>query len=110
MWGLPCGAKLVKADKGYFSKDGIRHGCQFERVIAAEYEEVVVDKLYNGNVQLLTAQRSLLRAAAEALDQDKAKRKRTIIRVDAGGGSVDEVNWLLGKDYQVHCKDFSSAQ
>ena len=28
---------------------------------------MVVDKLYNGNVQLLTAQRSLARAAAEAL-------------------------------------------
>jgi hypothetical protein len=110
MTGLPCGAKSVKADKGYFSKDGIRHGRQLGRVIAAEYEEVVVDKLYNGNVQLLTAQRSLLRAAAEALDLDEAKRKRTIIRVDAGGGSVDEVKWLLGNDYQVHCKDFSSAR
>ena len=67
MTGLPCGSKSVKADKGYFSKEGIRHGRQHGRVIAAEYEEVVVDKLYNGNVQLLTAQRSLARAAAEAL-------------------------------------------
>jgi len=41
---------------------------------------------------------------------DEAKRKRTIIRVDAGGGSVDEVNWLLGADYQLHCKDLSSAR
>ena len=110
MTGLPCGSKSAKADKGYFSKDGIRHGRQLGRVIAAEYEEVVVDKLYNGNVQLLTAQRSLARAAAEVLDLDEAKRRRTIIRVDAGGGSVDEVNWLLGADYQLHCKDFSSAR
>ena len=110
MTGLPCGPKAIKADKGYFSKDGIRHGRQLGRVIAAESEEVVIDKLYNGNVQLLTAQRSLVRAAAEVLGLDEAKRKRTIIRVDAGGGSVDEVNWLLGNDYQVHCKDFSSAR
>jgi Transposase DDE domain group 1 len=108
--GLPCGPKAVKADKGYFGKDGIRHGRQLGRVIATEYEEVVVDKLYNGNVQLLTAQRSLVRATAEVLELDEAKRKRTIIRVDAGGGSVDEVNWLLGNDYQVHCKDFSSVR
>jgi Transposase DDE domain group 1 len=110
MTGLPCGSKSVKADKGYFSKEGIRHGRQLGLVIAAEYEEVVVDKLYNGKVQLLTAQRSLARAAAEALGLDEEKRKRTIIRVDAGGGSVDEVNWLLGADYQLHCKDFSSAR
>jgi hypothetical protein len=30
--------------------------------------------------------------------------------MDAGGGSVDEVNWVLGNDYQVHCKDYSSAR
>ena len=30
--------------------------------------------------------------------------------MDAGGGSVDEVNWLLCADYQLHCKDFSSAR
>jgi hypothetical protein len=29
--------------------------------------------------------------------------------MDADGSSVDEVNWLLGNDYQVHCKDLSSA-
>jgi Transposase DDE domain group 1 len=110
MTGLPCGSKAVKADKGYFGKDGIRHGRQLGRVIAAEYEEVVVDKLYNGNVQLITAGRSLVRAAAEVLELDEAKRKRTIIRMDAGGGSVDEVNWLLGNDYQLHCKDLSSAR
>jgi Transposase DDE domain group 1 len=110
MTGLPCGSKAVKADKGYFGKDGIRHGRQLGRVIAAEYEEVVVDKLYNGNVQLITTQRSLVRGAAQVLELDEAKRKRTIIRMDAGGGSVDEVNWLLGNDYQVHCKDFSSVR
>jgi hypothetical protein len=26
------------------------------------------------------------------------------MRVDAGGGSVDEVNWLLGNDYQLNNK------
>jgi hypothetical protein len=54
MTRLPCGSKSVKAAKGYFSKDGIRHGRQLGRVIAAEYEEMVVDNLHNGNVQLLT--------------------------------------------------------
>src|SRR5215510_4794774 len=108
--GLPCGSKAVKADKGYFGKDGIRHGRQLGRVIAAEDEEVVVDKLDNGNVQLITAGRSLVRGAAQALELDEAKRKRTLIRMDAGGGSVDEVNWRLGHDDQLHCKDFSSAR
>jgi hypothetical protein len=88
------GRRQSKLTKGYFGKDGIRHGRQLGRVIAAEYEEVVVDKLYNGNAQLLTAVLSLVRTAGEVLELDEVKRKRTIIRMDAGGGSVDEVNWL----------------
>ena len=33
-----------------------------------------------------------------------------MVRIDAGGGSVDDVNWLLARGYQVHCKDYSSAR
>jgi hypothetical protein len=108
--GLPCGGKSQKANKGYFSREGIRHGRQMGRVIASLYEEVVVDNLYPGNVQLLVSLRSMIRAAEDVLDLDEAKRKRTIVRMDAGGGSLDEVNWLLSRDYQVHCKDFSSVR
>ena len=32
------------------------------------------------------------------------------MRVDAGGGSLDEVNWLLARGYLVHCKDYSGKQ
>jgi len=27
-----------------------------------------------------------------------------------GGGSLDDVNWLLARNYQVHCKDYSGQQ
>jgi len=32
------------------------------------------------------------------MEWDEEKKKRTIIRMGAGGGSVDEVNWLLGNN------------
>jgi hypothetical protein len=38
---------------------------------------------------------------------DQAKRSRTIVRLDSGGGSVDDVNWLLLRGYQIHGKDYS---
>src|SRR5262245_31301451 len=79
-------------------------------MLASEDSEVSVDKLDNGNVQLISAGRSLVRGAAQALELEEAKSKRTLIRMDAGGGSVDEVNWRLGHDDQLHCKDFSSAR
>ena len=39
-----------------------------------------------------------------------ARRARTMVRVDSGGGTVDEVNWLLRRGYQVHSKDYSGAR
>jgi hypothetical protein len=48
--------------------------------------------------------------AEQTLSLDAASRKQTLIRVDAGGGSRDEVNWVLGRGYQIHCKDISGAR
>src|SRR5207237_1345935 len=33
-----------------------------------------------------------------------------IVRVDAGGGSVGEINWLLERGYRVHAKDYSGQR
>jgi hypothetical protein len=38
---------------------------------------------------------------------DEHLRKRTIIRMDAGGGSLDGVNWQIERGYQIHGKDIS---
>jgi hypothetical protein len=32
------------------------------------------------------------------------------VRVDAGGGSVSEINWLLAQGYQVMAKDYSGVR
>lgn len=44
------------------------------------------------------------------LNLEKENRKKVIIRMDAGGGSLDEVNWLLERGYQIHGKDISAAR
>src|SRR5436305_1656495 len=38
------------------------------------------------------------------------KRRETIVRVDAGGGRLGDVNWLLARGYLVHGKDYSGQQ
>jgi hypothetical protein len=79
-------------------------------VLASCYEEVVVDRLFGGTIILPKALRPLMQAAEATLQLDRAKRRRTLVRIDAGGGSLDDVNWLLRRGYQVHCKDYSSAR
>ncbi len=108
MTGMPCGPNQEGSRKGYFGENNIRWGRQLGRVVAAHYEEIVVDQLFTGDAQLTTALQPLVLAAEEALELDDAKRRRTVIRVDAGGGSLDDVNWCLLRGYHFHGKTFSS--
>src|SRR3954469_9799188 len=110
MSGLPCGPKAAFATKGYFAKQRNRRGRQLGRVLATRYQESVVDQLFDGKTQLATALQPLVRAAEAVLELDNARRAATLIRLDAGGGSVGDVNWLLERDYRVLAKDYSSVR
>src|SRR5436305_6536742 len=110
MSGMPCGPKAAFATKGYFAKQRNRRGRQLGRVLATRYGEVIVDRLFDGKTQLATALQPLMEAAAQTLALDERKRERTLVRLDAGGGSMDDVNWLLSQGYQVHGKDYSTTR
>lgn len=107
MSGMPCGPKAAFATKGYFAKQRNRRGRQLGRVLASRYDEVVVDRLFPGTTQLAAALPLLIEAAEQTLQLDEAKRSRTIVRIDSGGGSLSDINWLLARGYQVHGKDYS---
>ena len=108
--GMPCGPNQEGSRKDYFGYNNIRYGRQLGRVVATYYEEIVVDRLLPGNAKLTEALQPVVLAAEQTLALDEAKRKRTVLRVDAGGGSLDDVNWMLERGYQVHCKDYSSVR
>ncbi len=110
MSGLPCGPKAAFATKGYFAGQYHRRGRQVGRVLATQYEEVVVDRLFAGNVQLIKALQPLVEAAETTLKLDETKRRRTIIRVDAGSGTVEDLNWLLTRGYEIMAKEYSGRR
>jgi hypothetical protein len=107
MTGLPCGRLSEKASKGYFANRPHCYGRQMARVIASHYEEIISDCVLPGNVQLNKVLRPLIEEMEVTLDLDREKRSRTVLRIDAGGGSLNDVNWLLKRGYQIHCKDCS---
>lgn len=107
MTGLPCGRRAEKASKGYFANKPHRYGRQMARVVATHYQEVVLDWVGPGNVQLNKVLRPLIEETEWMLDLDAARRARTVLRIDAGGGSINDVNWLLSRGYQIHSKDIS---
>ena len=108
--GLPCGKKAALATKGYFAGARNRRGRQLGRVLATRYGEIVVDRLFEGRTSLTTAFQPLVQAAEQTLELDEAKRSHTLLRVDAGGGSLDDVNWALARGYQIQCKDYSGRR
>ena len=112
MTGRPCGKKAAFATKGYFAKQRNRRGRQEGYLIATLYEEIVAKQLFDGKTQLTKALCPLVEAAEKTLglDQDEEKRKRTILRVDSGGGSVAKINWALKRSYHIHCKDYSGTR
>jgi Transposase DDE domain group 1 len=108
--GMPCGPKAAFATRGYFAGLYHRRGRQLGRVLATQYEEVVVDQLFAGNVQLIKAVQPLVEAAEATLQLDEAKRTRTIIRVDVGAGTEDDLNWLLTRGYEIMAKEYSGRR
>ena len=98
------------ATKGYFAKQRNRRGRQLGRVLATHYHELVTEQLLPGTEQLAKALRPLVEATEQVLELDEARRAQTLIRVDAGGGSVGDLNWLLGRGYQVLAKEYSGKR
>jgi hypothetical protein len=110
MSGMPCGPKAAFATKGYFAKQRNRRGRQLGRVAATRYEEIVVDRLYDGKTQLPATLQELVQRAEEVLELDEAQRRRTLLRIDGHGGSLDDVNWMLRRGYQLHTKEYNGKR
>lgn len=102
--GIPGGVQGEGVTKGYFPDQKRRRGRQVGRVVASHYDEVVVERLYPGNVQLERSLQELVAASEAVLELAPERRKRTIIRVDGGGGRDADLNWLLQRDYFIVAK------
>lgn len=102
--GMPAGRQGEGVTKGYFRDKKVRRGRQLGRVLATLYDEIVVEQLFPGNRQLERSLQDLVVAAERALGLDESRRKRTIIRVDGGGGRDADINWLLERGYHLLVK------
>ncbi len=108
--GLPCGKQAAFATKGYFAGERNRRGRQIGRVLATHYHEIVIDQLHAGKTVLPTVLLELVTSAAEVLELDAVKRRRTILRIDRHGGSQENLNALLNQGYQIHTKEYSTPR
>lgn len=102
--GLPAGRLGQGVTKGYFAGRKSCRGRQLGRVVASAYDEVIVNQLYSGKRQLESSLSQLVEMAENALNLGQTQRRRTVLRVDAGGGSETNINWILNRDYWLLIK------
>ena len=99
MSGMPAGRQGDGVEKGYFAKQKNKRGRQLGRVYATLYDEIVNERLYKGKTQLNRSLQELITDTASILKLNPGFRKRTIIRIDGGGGNDANINWLLAQAY-----------
>jgi hypothetical protein len=97
--GLLAGKQAEGASKGYFSGTKNKRGRQLGRVWSSQYEEIVCEQLYDGKVQLEKCLTKLIESSESVLGLEEKQRKRTILRVDGGGGTDSNINWALKRGY-----------
>jgi Transposase DDE domain group 1 len=107
MTGMPCGPKSEYATRGYFAHERNRRGRQLGRVFVAETQEIVTDMLFAGSEQLNVGLQPLVEQAEKILDLDEERRKLTIMRIDAGGGTQINFRWFFEKGYYFIGKVYS---
>ena len=96
---MVAGKQAEGATQGYFSGHKNKRGRQLGRVVASLYGEIVSEKLYPGTVQLGKNLPELIKMAENVLALDENRRKNTILRFDAGGGTDANINFFLARDY-----------
>lgn len=102
--GMPAGRQGEGVTPGYFPNDKNRRGRQLGRVLATRYDEIIVDRLYDGKRVLHRSLQELVLTAEDVLEMAENKRELTIVRVDAGGGEDADIDWLLHRGYWVLVK------
>jgi hypothetical protein len=110
--GLIAGRLGEGVTKGYFAHHRNARGRQLGRVLATHYDELLVDQLYPGRHQLHQGLAALIEQAERTLNLSEKQRENTIVRIDGGGGSDPEIEWLLHRQYHIllKVKNWNRAQ
>jgi hypothetical protein len=105
MLGMVAGRQGEGVTKGYFSGGRDQRGRQLGRVLATDYDEMIVERLYIGKRQLEHSLTELIVATEQTLKMNMAQTpENAVCRVDGGGGTETNINYLLQRSYQVVTK------
>jgi hypothetical protein len=110
--GLKASGKAELSTKGYFSGERNATGRQLVRVSTPNYGEVIFEKLYAGNTNSCEVLKGTVKEVERilGLEGDRRKRKRTLIRLDGGFGTDENINWLIWRGYEFVAKGYGGTR
>jgi hypothetical protein len=111
--GLPCSKNYEAACPGYFADcPPGTSGRQLFRFRAAAYNEIIYEEVFPGNTNSsnLANFKKVLAATFANLGLKPEQKGGVLLRMDAGFGTTDILNYLLEEGYQFVIKLFSSSR
>lgn len=77
---------------------------------AIRYRETTWSELFPGNQHTVHCLRPAVEGTENALELSAKQRQRTVWRIDGGGGSDEQLRWLLARDYHIVAKGTSNRR
>jgi hypothetical protein len=79
-------------------------------VSAPLYAELIFEKLYAGNTTSCEVLNQTIGEVERLLGLDEGKRRRTLIRLDGGFGTDENLNWLFWRGYEFIAKGYGGRR
>jgi len=106
--GMPAGKQAECSTKGYFSGEKNIHGRQLARIVFPKTQEIVAETLYPGNMTSCKTFKGLVEKMEDTLQlTDESQREHIRLRLDAGFGTDENINYALWRGYQILVKMYS---
>jgi len=109
--GMPAPKKAECSAKGYFTEEKNIYGRQLARIVFPKTQEIISESLYPGNKTSCKAFKPMVQKMEHILNlTDKSQRGLIRLRLDAGFGTDENVNYALWKGYQLLTKMYSGKR
>ena len=108
--GLRASKKAELSTKGYFSGERNATGRQLVRASAPLYGEVIFCKLHAGNTTSCEVLKGTIDEVERVLGSSPEQRSRTLIRLDGGFGTDENIEWLCSWGYQFVVKGYGGGR
>ena len=108
--GLRASKSAEGSTKGYFSGEKNATGRQLVRASAPLYGEVPFCKLHPGNTGSCGVLKGTIYELERVLKSTPGKRSRTLIRLDGGFGTDENLEWLCLRGYHFVVKGYGGGR